>query len=145
MRTSKKKAIRLFIKEIDENIRVRFQPYAMECDIENEIVYVGPEDPKANRLYYDYVKKLYPECQYSCLLMSILHEIGHIMMFDWGEQMLRYLNNLYMEDELAKESISYEEACKKYFEFPQEKDATEWGIWFAQNNPQLMEKFSWLR
>lgn len=145
MRASKKKAIRLFVKEIDENIRVRFQPYHMECDMENEIVYIGVESEAGDRLFYEYVNEHYPGCPYSCLLMSILHEIGHIMTYDVDSQLIRFIKNLTLEEKLEQESVSYEEACKQYFEFPQEKDATEWGIWFAQNNPQIMEKFSWLK
>ena len=59
----KKMGIKKFIKEIDKDIKVKFQKYDMECDIFEEIVYIGkPYDKENDRRFGEFVKELNPAC-----------------------------------------------------------------------------------
>ena len=136
--------IKQFIKEIDKDIKVKFQKYDMECDIFEEIVYIGkPYDKENDRRFGEFVKELNPACDAPVFLLSILHEVGHIMTYE--EDALEEKDFLYAAIDLKLQSGEDEEECvKEYFRIPLEKAATEWAIDFAMSNPQLIEKYKWL-
>ena len=148
MNIIKKIGIRNFIKEIDKDIKVKFQKYDMECDVFEEIVYIGETyDKRTDVFFKEFVKELNPNCNVPIFMLSILHEIGHIM--TWTEEEMDekdVIYNLLMTEFVS--SIKDEEKLKKYdnlyFNIPLEKNATLWGINFAMEHPQLIEKYLWI-
>ena len=61
MNIIKKFGVKKFVKEIDEDIKVKFQKWDMECDIFEEIIYIGKTyTPRMDELFMDYVKQINP-------------------------------------------------------------------------------------
>lgn len=147
MNIIKKIGIRKFVKEIDKDIKVKFQKWDMECDIFEETVYIGNTyNIRTDKLYMEYVKELAPDCNVPVFLLSILHEIGHIMTYeeeDMDEKDMVYgLLKATLDDNPSEE---LEDMCvKAYFRIPLEEKATLWGIDFAMTHPELIQKYMWL-
>ncbi len=141
----KKMGIRKFIKEIDKDIKVKFQKWDMECDIFEETVYIGKTYDKENdRRFGEFVKELNPACDVPVFLLSILHEIGHIMTYEDDEK-LDEKDFLYAVIQFKMDTgEDMDECVAEYFRIPLEREATEWAIEYAMNHPALMAKYSWL-
>lgn len=143
MNKSKKKAIINFIKNIDENINVVFHNGALECDIEEETVYIGNQmADEEDNLFLDFVKELNSKCNYNAFILGILHEIGHIMTYD--EELDNDRDEQYALMQVAHKLGLYDtnKLNKEYFKIPLELNATQWGIDFAMNNKKLMDKYN---
>ena len=80
MNKEMKLGIYKFIKEVNHDYTVKFQKYDLECNVFDEIIYVGETYDKRTDLYFkNFVNKLNPECRkINRFLLSLLHEIGHI-------------------------------------------------------------------
>ena len=138
-----KKAIVELIKSIDENIKVVFHKGALECDIEENTVYIGNElTDEEDELFLDFVKELNPRCNYNAFLMGILHEVGHLLTYDEDLDQDR-------DDQYAIMQIAYKFGLcdtdtlnKEYFKIPLELNATQWAIDFAIANQSRMDKFN---
>lgn len=147
MNIIKKIGVKKFVKEIDKDIKVKFQKWDMECDIFEEIVYIGKTyTPRMDELFMDYVKQINPNCNTPMFLLSILHEIGHIMTYeeeDLDEKHATYgLLQIFLGEDPSPEAI---DACANmYFRIPLEAKATMWAIDFAMSNPDLINKYLWL-
>ena len=137
-----------FIKEVNSNYNIKFQEYDLECDIFDEIIYVGKSYDKRNDKYFEnFVNKLNPEChKINPFLISLLHEIGHIETYteeDKEEKDLLYsLLKVKYNEELDDKKL--EEYNNMYFKIPLEQNATEWAIDYALSHLDLMEKYKWL-
>lgn len=141
----RKIGIRNFVKEIDKDIKVKFQEWDMECDIFENTVYIGkPYDKENDRRFGEFIKELNPTCNVPVFLLSILHEVGHIMTYEDDEK-LDEKDLLYAAIDLKIQSGADLDACvAEYFRIPLEREATEWAIEYAMNHPELMAKYSWL-
>lgn len=143
MNKSKKKAIINFIKNIDENINVVFHNGALECDIEEETVYIGNQmADEEDNLFLDFVKELNSKCNYNAFILGILHEVFHIITYDEEldrdrDEQYALLKAAYHFNILDKKSLN-----KEYFKIPLELNATQCGIDFAMNNQELMDKYN---
>lgn len=148
MNIIKRIGIRKFIREIDKDIKVKFQKYDMECDIYEETVYIGKTyDSRNDKFFMEFVKELNPECNIPVLPLSILHEIGHIM--TWDEDAADEKDMIYALlkvnfDESEKDDATLKEYDDMYFRIPLEQNATQWGIDFAMSHPELIEKYNWI-
>ena len=138
-----------FIKEVNPDYAVKFQKYDLECDIDEETIYVGESyDKRTDRYFANFVNQLNPECsKVNPFLLSLLHEIGHIETYteedeDDKDKIYSMLKIQYDEEELSDETL--EEYCNMYFRIPLEQNATEWGIDYALSHLDLMQKYSWL-
>lgn len=139
-----------FIKEVGEEYGVKFHKYDLECDVYDEIIYVGETYDKRTDLYFkNFVNKLNPECsKINPFLLSLLHEIGHIEtytdeMSDEKDAIYALLEMKYDgEEEISDERL--EEYCDLYFNIPLEINATWWGIDYALSHLDLMQKYDWL-
>lgn len=141
MNIIKKLAIRKFIKEINPEIKVKFQKWDMECDVYEDTVYVGETfDKRTDKYFMDFVYSIDPECCGSVMMMSLLHEIGHIYTYD--EDLSDEKDVLYEVLKLSYTDEQLEEYDKMYFNIPFEKEATIWGIRFAQMNKEIVKKYS---
>lgn len=146
MNMIKRIGTRKFIKEVSNNlVKVKFQKWDMECDVYEDTVYVGKTyDKRTDGYFMDFVKEIMPECaDYNIYLLSILHEIGHIMTWDEDaaddkDVVFEVLKMMYDEDQDAEK---YNHA---YFNIPLEYDATMWGLYWAKSHPEIMKKYEWL-
>ena len=140
----KKIGIKKFIREIDKDIKVKFQKWDMECDIFEETVFIGKTyQPKTDKLFMEYVNELNPNCRVPVFLLSILHEIGHIIMYE--EEDMEEKDFIYGLLKIRLEDKQNEDDCiRTYFRIPLETKATQWGIDFAMAHPELIQKYMWL-
>lgn len=149
MNKEMKLGIYRFIKEVNPELLVKFQKYDLECDIFDEIIYIGESyDRRTDKYFENFVNQLNPECsKINPFLLSLLHEIGHIETYteedmDNKDATYAILKMQYDEDELSDEKL--EEYCNMYFRIPLEQNATEWGINYALSHLDLMQKYDWL-
>ena len=139
-----------FIKEVNPEYGVKFQKYDLECNVFDEIIYIGETyDKRTDKFFKDFVNKLNSQCKtINPFLLSILHEIGHIE--TWSDEASKEKDMIYgllelkydAEEVLTEDKL--EEYCNLYFNIPLEKDATLWGIDYALSHLDLMEKYNWL-
>ena len=99
-----------FIKEVGEEYGVKFHKYDLECDVFDEIIYVGETYDKRTDLYFkNFVNKLNPECRkINPFLLSLLHEIGHIETYtdELSDDFLEMMKNASPEEKtLAKNKM----------------------------------------
>lgn len=149
MNRKMKAGIRSFINEINPMYKVEFQEYDTEVDIINKIIYVGKTfEPETDDYYREFVNRIHPEFEIKNLfLLTLLHEVGHIM--TWNEQIANEKAIIYdlIELEYNAECATQEEKknlCMNYYNIALERNATEWGIWFAETHQELIEKYNWL-
>ena len=138
-----------FIKEVNPELLVKFQKYDLECDVFDEIIYIGESyDKRTDKYFENFVKQLNPKCsKINPFLLSLLHEIGHIETYteedmDNKDAIYAILKMQYDEEELSDERL--EEYCDMYFRIPLEQNATEWGTDYALSHLDLMQKYDWL-
>lgn len=148
MNIIKRIGIKKFVREIDKDIKVKFQKFDMECDVYEDIIYIGETyDKRTDEYFMNFVKKIRPECNVPVFLLSLLHEIGHIMTYDEDEMdnkdMIYGLLKMQF-DESKQDDAALQKYDEMYFNIPLERNATEWGIDFAMNNPELIKKYMWL-
>ncbi len=148
MNIIKKIGIKRFVKEINKDIKIKFQKYDMECDTYDDIVYVGETyDKRTDKYFMDFVKKIRPECDVPIFFLSLLHEVGHIMTYDIEDEENKDIIYGLLKiqfDESKKDDAALQQYDEMYFNIPLERNATEWGINFAMNNPKLIKKYMWL-
>lgn len=133
-----------FIKEVNMDLRVKFQEYDIECDIYDEIIYIGATfDKQIDKYFQEFVEQLEPKCKnINPFLLSILHEIGHIE--TWTEEDLEEKHFLYNMLQMNYKDSDIKEYNNMYFRIPLEQNATEWGINYALSHLDLMKKYNWL-
>lgn len=141
----RKIGIRNFVKEIDKDIKVKFQEWDMECDIFEETIYIGKQyDEENDRRYKEFIGELDSHCRAPVFLLSILHEIGHIMTYE-DEEKLDEKDLLYAAIQLKMDAgEDMDECVAEYFRIPLEMEATQWAINFANDNPKLIDSYKWL-
>lgn len=119
------KAMRKLARKITgENIKIKKGKY-WETNWENKIWWANDENTESAKAFKDFFIKHCPMAKdFNNITISLLHEIGHIMMVDesYGEQ-------IKTEDN------------EKYFNSHDEWIATEWAINFLINNTKLLRKF----
>lgn len=150
MERKNKEGIKSFIQEINPMLKVEFQEWDLECDVFDEIVYVGKTyDKRTDRYFRQFVNELNPECaRVNLFLLSLLHEIGHIE--TWDDEIADEKDAIYgllkmqFDDEENLDDAKMKEYCDLYYRIPLEQNATEWGIEFALSHMDLMKKYEWL-
>ena len=139
-----------FIKEVNPDYNVKFQKYDLECDIDEETIYVGESyDRRTDKYFENFVSQLNPDCRkVNPFLLSLLHEIGHIETYteeDEDDKDMKYaILKMQYNDEEQLNDEKLEEYCDMYFRIPLEQNATEWGIDYALSHLDLMQKYDWL-
>ena len=139
-----------FIKEVNSDYNVKFQKYDLECDIDEETIYVGESyDRRTDKYFENFVSQLNPDCRkVNPFLLSLLHEIGHIETYteeDEDDKDMKYaILKMQYDDEEQLSDEKLEEYCDMYFRIPLEQNATEWGIDYALSHLDLMQKYDWL-
>ena len=119
------KAMRKLARKITgEKIKIKKGKY-WETNWENKIWWANDENTEGAKAFKDFFIKHCPIAKdYNNITISLLHEIGHIMMVDesYGEKIETKDN-------------------EKYFNSHDEWIATEWAINFLINNTKLLRKF----
>jgi hypothetical protein len=134
------KIIQNFVNEIDNNIKVK-KSKVFECEIEKNQIFVSDKNyTKDTELFMKWLETLKEYQPINFILISILHEIGHIETYT--EELEEERNKMYsMYSFLNKQGImSTEELNNLYFEIPDEKNATLWGLNYYVNNKEKCNK-----
>lgn len=140
MKKSKIAIVREFVKSIDSNYRVRYSNQC-ECDIDNEVIYINFKmDNEVEKIFESFCKKTFGEV-FPRVLISILHEVGHIETFDDDRNEERYeryalLQILWDNTEIDKETLHH-----RYYNLPGEIEATTWAVDYIRNNRKKCENF----
>ena len=117
--------IRDFIKTIDEYIEVE-NDNRFCVDIQEEIIYIPHElNEEEDRIWSQFLKQEF-NVDFNPYLMSVLHEIGHIMTYT--EDLNEERNVIYFLLQMKYEEDNFEEFNREYFNIPMEYHATEWAI-----------------
>lgn len=134
--------VRLFVKLVDKNIKVIFHKGELQCDTEEEKIFVGYDNGElANRTFKEYVLSLEKNCVYNDFIMGLLHEVGHIVTYNEEDEQDRL--ERYSQIDLLNQlgAIDNEQTNFLYYEIPMEKKATQWGIDWAMTHQNLMKIF----
>ena len=139
MKKSKISIVKDFVKQINPDYRVKYSNQ-FECDPIEEIIYINFKHAEdANNLFSRFCIEEYGK-SYNAVLISLLHEIGHIETFDDDldeERGNRYalLQVLWELSDIDRETLHFE-----YFRLPSEIDATNWAVDFIENNAEMCQK-----
>ena len=132
--------IRQFVEDIDNDIIVR-KSKVWEVDQETNMIYLGTKAPsKQNEYFYEWYSQQDFFIPIDITLISLLHEIGHIMK-GYNEKMLEQrakMNNMY-NFLYEQGSITAKELNFAYFDIPEELTATKWGVDYYKSNKQKCE------
>ena len=123
--------IREFVKTIDEYIEVE-NDNRFCVDIEEEIIYIPYElNEEEDRIWSQFLKQEF-NVDFNPYLMSVLHEIGHIVTYT--EDLNEERNVIYFLLQMKYEEDNFEEFNREYFNIPMEYHATEWAINYYRNH-----------
>lgn len=130
-------AIRNFTASIDADFEV-FKSRAYAADVIEEQIFLGNKRYTwTDKLFMDYWQNEIADFRPNWLVLSILHEIGHLMTTtEKLENNREKLDKIYtfMYEQNA---ITEKEYFNAYFGIPAEKFATEWAIDFYRQNQIL--------
>ena len=133
------KVIEGFIKGIDPNIEVGTDDRFC-VDIDGEVVYITNSlSSEEDEIWSKFLKEEF-KIDYNPYVMSILHEVGHIMTFteDLGEEreMIYFLLQMKYVDG------NFEDFNNEYFKIPMEYEATAWAVDFYRDNKELCDNIA---
>ena len=134
--------IQQFIQEnIDEYIEVSSDCECFECDLEEEVIYIPTKANKEDTdMFMHFIEQEYKEYELNPIVMGILHEVGHIIMYDEDLDKAREIATLRMRLNFNNSNISLEEYNFNYFKIPAELNATNWAIDFYRNNREKCDR-----
>ncbi len=139
---NKMRVVKKFVKIIDKNIKVK-KGKALQCDIENKIIYVAFESDEIDiETFLELVNELNPKCKYNDIILGILHEIGHIYTYTEENEREWDKDNALLEELFKKNMISARDFNRLYVRLPLEQNATQWAIDFAMMNQKFMDEYS---
>lgn len=129
--------IRNFIKNIDPDFEV-FKSRAFAADVAEEQIFVGNKRFNwTSQLFLDYWHNEIADFHPNWLVLSILHEVGHLMTTTEELEDARFeLDKMYtfMYEQKVIDKKEYFDA---YFGIPAEMLATQWGIDYYRQNQEL--------
>ena len=135
---NKKELVRQFVNMIDESIDLVYGDDFYVDIPEEEITYTFKSYPETDELFSRFVKETFHE-EINVFLISLLHEVGHIMTY--SEEMHQERAFLYYALQLDYNPDEEEEFNMAYFNIPSEYAATEWGVNFYRNNREMCDNF----
>lgn len=130
------KILQEFINTIDNSITIK-KGQTFECDVKAKQVFVGDKKySKDTEMFMQWLCKQKEYTPINHILISILHEVGHIKTYTKAKEMERnLLYNIYSFLQ-TYDIMSIEELNEKYFNIPDERDATMWGIKYYVNHKE---------
>lgn len=131
-----------------ENIENILNNFLKEFDCETEIssdfaywsaknlITVALTDSESNdRDFQEFCRKLEPSLHCDTFLLSFFHELGHHETIDeWEDD--EYLDMMIQKEKINKMKVSQKEKNFIYFNTPDEKRATKWGLTYIMNHSQ---------
>lgn len=133
------KVIESFIKDIDSNIEVETDDRFC-VDIEEEVVYITDLlSPEEDEIWSEFLKREF-KIDYDPYVMSILHEVGHIMTYT--EDLHKEREMIYFLLQMKYTDDNFEDFNNEYFKIPMEYEATAWAVDFYRENKELCDKFA---
>lgn len=88
-----------------------------------------------DRDFQEFCRKLEPSLRCDTFLLSFFHELGHHETIDeWEDD--EYLDMMIQKEKINKMKVSQKEKNFIYFNTPDEKRATEWGLTYIMNHSQ---------
>ena len=131
--------IQKFINTINEYITVE-KDNRFCVDIEEEIIYIPNNlNIKEDKIWSAFLMQEFNIC-FNPYVMSILHEIGHIMTYT--EDLNTEREIIYFLLQMKYEEDNFEDFNNEYFKIPMEYSATEWAVNFYKNNIEICEKLT---
>lgn len=139
-----------FINQIDNTINVEIEKditkYGLACEPTEAKIYIGLRNtPLEEQAFQSFVNELEPnffdKYQINAFILSILHEVGHIMTHE-EEQEEEYNKNTNLLIELEdKGLITKEQQANFYARLTLEKWATQWAIDFCKLNKKFVRDY----
>lgn len=87
--------------------------------------------------FREFCKELQPELHCDIFLLSFMHELGHHETLDeWEDE--EYLDMKIQKEQINKMKVSQKEKNFMYFNIPDEKRATEWGLQYIMEHQAEM-------
>ena len=129
MKNIEKKKIKNIIKAIDPTIKICFGSRFLECDPVENIIYIPNRYyNKDTRVFKEWYKKHFNEklTKRETKLVSILHEVGHILTYDEDISEERELNYSLLKLMFECGILTTKELNTLYFENECELNATKW-------------------
>ena len=143
-----KRVIKNFVKLINPDYKVKFEGSAFECDVDEQVVYIG--ERKFNydgKMFMDWFKQEFPVCKdINWWIISLLHEIGHIETSTDELQEERDLLYSTLKAVFDFGTTTVEEMNKAYFQIPCEYQATDWGAnWWLEHKKECQKLVKFLK
>ena len=135
----KKYLVRHFVKNINKDFRVSFAD-TFEVDIPEEHIYITFNyDKELDQMYDDFLYEQFGK-RYNIFLLSLLHEVGHIITYEDELEEDRDIiyGLLKLDYEEGKSDIA--EYNHKYFLIPMEFEATCWAVEYYENHKEKCDK-----
>ncbi len=135
------KLVQDFVNTIDKDIVIK-KGRRFEVDIEEEEIFLG--NKRFDRVSQLLMNWLYSKTKINVnwLILSILHEVGHIMTDTEELQDQRETLNAIYSFMYEQEVITETEYFISYFEIPAEYNATMWGLNYYLNNSQKCQELA---
>ena len=135
LKVIKKHYLRKFIREIDEDFKLSFGD-AFEVDIpEEEIFATFNKDEEIDKIFLKFLKKEF-NIEMDMFLISLLHEVGHIMTYDDDMNDDRSVVYGLLKVQFDEGKANIEEYNDMYFHIPAEFEATDWGVKYYLENKE---------
>ena len=139
LKVIKKHYLRKFIREIDEDFKLSFGD-AFEVDIpEEEIFATFNKDEEIDKIFLKFLKKEF-NIEIDMFLISLLHEVGHIMTYDDDMNDDRSVVYGLLKVQFDEGKANIEEYNDMYFHIPAEFEATAWGVQYYLENKEKCDK-----
>lgn len=87
----------------------------------------------SDRDFQEFCRELQPELHCDTFLLSFMHELGHHETLDeWDDD--EYLDMKIQKEKINKMKVSQKEKNFMYFNIPDERRATEWGLQYMMEH-----------
>lgn len=135
------KLVQDFVNTIDKDIVIK-KGRRFEVDVAEEEIFLG--NKRFDRVSQLLMNWLYSKTKVNVnwLVLSILHEVGHIMTDTEELQDQRETLNAIYSFMYEQEVITETEYFISYFEIPAEYNATMWGLNYYLNNSQKCQELA---
>lgn len=133
--------VKAFVNNIDSSIEVIFDEEEFFADIyDNSIAVTFNQDYETDELYSFFICENFG-IRPNIFVMSILHEIGHLMTND--DEMLDERDTIYNLLKVNYEvNHNYIDYNRMYFNIPAEYEATAWAVDFYRQHKDMCDAFA---
>ena len=126
-----------FVELIDKEIEIH-KGHCFEVDIDLKEVYIGSKRyDRVSQYFMQHWAEEIADAPINWCVLSLLHEIGHIMTDTEELQDNRQMLDSMYSFMYQMGAITENEYFTSYFDIPAERAATEWGINFYKKNQNL--------